>query len=330
MKTKFLLLAVLTLALFACQTENEDVFLEESIQKEIEIKAPTNSVLNKSLSVSLKTKGNGLLKSSDNRNIAVYMAEYITPGDSNEMGNTIFFNNNGNKQLGADFVPGLALDGTNNISYYVDDNRPSGDLLVSVTNNAIDRAMTTWDNVTCSDLGMFENSFDANNDTGFIARQLSNYIYDKYDIEDFFGGSFDYFADVTHAGWMPPLFFDFIANNGSNYILGVTFTIIFTDASGNPVDTDNNGKIDVAFREIYYNDKFTWDDGNHYDVETIALHEAGHGLSQGHFGKAFRNNGGLHFSPRAVMNAAYSGIQTSIKKTDNGGHCSNWAQWPNN
>jgi hypothetical protein len=30
-----------------------------------------------------------------------------------------------------------------------------------------------------------------------------------------------------------------------------------------------------------------------------------------------------------VMNAAYSGIQTSIEKTDNAGHCSNWASWPN-
>jgi len=30
------------------------------------------------------------------------------------------------------------------------------------------------------------------------------------------------------------------------------------------------------------------------------------------------------------MNATYSGVQTSIGKTDNGGHCSNWASWPNN
>ena len=49
-----------------------------------------------------------------------------------------------------------------------------------------------------------------------------------------------------------------------------------------------------------------WNDRSTYDIETVALHEAGHGLSQGHFGKAFRTvkNGKLHFSPRAVMNAA--------------------------
>jgi hypothetical protein len=38
----------------------------------------------------------------------------------------------------------------------------------------------------------------------------------------------------------------------------------------------------------------------------------------------------LHFAPRAVMNAAYSGIQTEIDGSDKGGHCSNWASWPNN
>lgn len=147
-----------------------------------------------------------------------------------------------------------------------------------------------------------------------------------------FGGSFDYIADVVHAGWLPAAFFDLIAPEGSTFIFGVTYTIIFTDDDGNPVDTDNNNKLDVGWRETYYNDAFPWADGAHYDVESIALHEAGHGLSQAHFGKAFRNNGNdkLHFAPRAVMNAAYSGIQTEINGSDNGGHCSNWASWPNN
>jgi hypothetical protein len=88
----------------------------------------------------------------------------------------------------------------------------------------------------------------------------------------------------------------------------------------------------VAWREIYYNDAFLWRDGATYDVETIALHEAGHGLSQAHFGKAFADagKGKLHFAPRAVMNAAYSGVQTEIDGTDKGGHCSIWGNWPNN
>ena len=255
------------------------------------------------------------------QNYALYMAEYITAGESNKAGRTIYFNNVGNKQLGADFVPGLSEDGTSNISYYVDETRPSADLPIAVTTAAIDRAMNTWDDVTCSDLGMHKIPSNNAISSGFVAALLG------------MGGSFEYVADVVHSGWLPAAFFDAIAPpDGSDYILGVTFTIIYTDEDGNPLDSDNNGVTDVAWREIYYNDAFTWRDGATYDVETIALHEAGHGLSQGHFGKAFADGGAgkLHFSPRSVMNAAYSGIQREIGATDNGGHCSNWASWPNN
>jgi hypothetical protein len=251
---------------------------------------------------------------------AVLSAEYLTSQESGQVGRTIYFSNVGNKQLTADFVPGLALDETDDVSFYVDQNRPSADLAVSATTNAIVRAMTTWNDIVCSDLGMFQVTSNPAISTGFVSFLLG------------FGGSLDYTADVVHAGWMPAAFFEAIQPGGSASILAVTYTIIFTDENGNPTDLDNNGKADVAFREIYYNDTFPWQIGNHYDVETIALHEAGHGLSQAHFGTAFTDAGGekLHFAPRAVMNAAYSGIQTSINESDNAGHCSNWASWNNN
>jgi hypothetical protein len=257
---------------------------------------------------------------SSSGNYAVLSAEYLASEESGQVGRTIYFNDVGNKQLEADFVPGNTLDGTDNVSFYVDQTRPSADLTVAQTTGAIVRAMQTWDGVQCSNLGMYQVPSDASISTGFISAILG------------FGGSGDYVADVVHAGWLPATFFDMIANQGSTYILGVTFTIIFTDGDGNPTDIDNNGKADVAWREIYYNDAFTWRIGNHYDVETIALHESGHGLSQAHFGKAFADagKGKLHFAPRAVMNAAYSGIQTTIGQSDNAGHCSNWASWPNN
>ncbi len=259
-------------------------------------------------------------RTSSGATVGLFSAEYLTSGESAEVGRTIYFRDLGNKQLTADFVPGFSLDGTDNVSYYIDQNRPSNDLSVATTSNAIARAMQTWDNVTCSDLGMFRVPSDASVQTGFVAALLG------------YPGSFDYSADVVHAGWLPGQFFDMLAPQGSTFILGVTFTITFTDDNGNPTDIDNNGKADVAWRETYYNDAFLWRDRNHYDVETIALHESGHALSQAHFGTAFVDNGGgkLHFSPRAVMNAAYSGIQTQIGETDNAGHCSNWASWPGN
>jgi hypothetical protein len=251
---------------------------------------------------------------------AVWSAEYLTPEESGQIGRTIFFRDVGNKQLSADFVPGLSLDETDNVSFYVDQNRPSADLPVAATTDAIVRAMQTWDGVNCSNLGIYRVPSNPAITTGFVSLLLG------------FGGSGDYTADIVHAGWLPAAFFDAVAPQGSTIILGVTFTIIFTDDDGNPTDLDNNGKADVAWRETYYNDTFTWKIGNHYDVETIALHEAGHGLSQAHFGTAFRDSGSgkIHFDPRAVMNAAYSGIQTSINGPDNAGHCSNWADWNNN
>jgi hypothetical protein len=263
------------------------------------------------------SKGERLLSKS---NYAVLSAEYLTTGESGQVGRTIYFTNVGNKQLDADFVPGASLDNTDNVSFYVDHNRPSADLTVTQTTNAIVRAMQTWDGITCSDLGLYQVPSDSAISSGFISALLG------------FGGSYEYVADVVHAGWLPAQFFNIIAPQGSTYILGVTFTIIYTDDQGNPTDMDNNGKADVAWREIFYNDAFTWKIGNHYDVETIALHESGHGLSQAHFGQAFADggNGKLHFAPRAVMNAAYSGIQTTIKHTDNAGHCSNWASWNQN
>lgn len=251
---------------------------------------------------------------------ALLGGEYITTVESGQVGRYVYFKDVGNKQLAYDFVPGMSLDGTDAVSYYIDQNRPSDDLSVAISSAAITRAMNTWEGVTCSQPSLYQLSFSKRTSTGFVSKLFG------------YGGSFDYVADVVHAGWLPAGFFDLLAEDGSTFILGVTFTIIFTDDSGNPVDLDNNGKYDVAWREIYYNDAFTWRDGAHYDVETIALHEAGHGLSQGHFGSAFADagTGQIHFSPRAVMNAAYSGIQTGIMETDNAGHCSNWSNWPEN
>jgi len=338
--SKPIALAFLFVVCFAC--ENNDLVSEDSLT-ELKAKDPIYMDLGNTMrTIKVKNKTNGLSKSANSSNasksydVELLKVEYITIGDGGEMGNIIFFKDLGNKMLGDDFVPGFSLDGTNNISYSVDDSRPSDDLNILQTHNSINRAMNTWNDITCSDIGLFERPNSGN--SGWVAKYFSDLRIEDEDgnpIPVFvdedgnaldFGGSYDYFADVNHVGWMDASFFDILAPGGSTFILGATFTLTFPDT-----DFANNGKPDVAFREIYYNDNFPWNDGNHYDVETIALHEAGHGLSQGHFGKAFlsRNNK-VHFAPRAVMNASYSGIQTTIDKTDMAGHCSNWSSWFNN
>jgi len=252
---------------------------------------------------------------ASNSNLRVDRAEYITPDDSEEVGQTVFFNDRA-KQLGAHFVPGdPRRGGRTNITYIVDQTEGARGLTIAQTTSAIDRAMATWNNVNCSTIPITKLPDIPGLDIGIIEAIL-------------FGqplGPF-FLADITHAGWLPP-------NALPPNIIAITFTFIFVDPlSGAPSDIDNNGKIDAAFREILYNGRFRWNINADVDVQTVALHESGHGLSQGHFGKAFLTNSNdkLHFAPRAVMNAAYSGVQQSLAGTDNGGHCSIWASWPNN
>tara|TARA_Y100001972_G_scaffold128729_1_gene191331 strand:+ start:5980 stop:6951 length:972 start_codon:yes stop_codon:yes gene_type:complete len=237
-------------------------------------------------------------------------------------GIVVYFNNRGNKQLSADFVPGdPRRGGFLDIAYARDgtEGATSSGLSQGDTDAAVLSAMSTWDGVTCSDGLIITNLGASNFDLGYVEALVTNGV----------EGSF-FFTDIMHSGFNTTVT-DAIYGPGSN-VLGVTFTFIWLDDDGNPSDIDNNGKDDVAFRDIYYNDEFSWAIGNHIDVETVALHEAGHGLSQAHFGTLFQteSNGEFHFAPRAVMNAGYTGIQTSIKRTDRAGHCSNWSMWPNN
>ena len=157
------------------------------------------------------------------------------------------------------------------------------------------------------------------------------------------------FADITHAGWLPPDFFDAIVTpDGGDFILAVTFTFVFDNGVGVPTDIDNNKLFDVAFREIYYNDSQNWginapvwgpppDDPDpslqpSVDVQTIALHEAGHGVSLNHWGKAFQDagKGKVHFAPYALMNPVLWVLQQDLEGTDKAAFCSIWASWPNN
>jgi hypothetical protein len=264
-------------------------------------------------------------------NVQIGMVEWINNGESEQLGQTILFKNVGNKQLAFDFVPGdPRRHGGTDIRYRTDGTEPSADAVA--TFGAIDSAMTTWDNETCSTIPITDLG-DTAADIGFV-QAFFGFGGNPSIVEPLVAG-----ADISHDGFLPPGFFNLLAPGGGGFILGVTFTIIFVDGSGNPTDIDNNGTFDAAYREIYYNDGFTWEndpndvpgDGR-VDLETVALHESGHGLSQAHFGQGaiINANGNLRLSPQAVMNAAYIFGQQSLLGTDTGGHCSNWGQWPNN
>src|SRR5262245_26576047 len=259
------------------------------------------------MNVSLETSG---------ANYRVDKVEYLTLADAGEIGQTVFFKDRGNKQIDAHFVSGdPRRGGRTNITYIVDQAESAIDgLKVAQTTAEIDRAMSTWNKIQCSTIPITKTSDMPGQDIGVIEFLLGQV-----------GGPF-FIADITHAGWLP-------AGVLPYSVIAATFTFIFNDpATRQPSDIDNNGKMDVAFREILYNDLYTWGINGKIDVETVALHESGHGLSQDHFGKAFITgaNGKIHFAPLAVMNAAYAGVQQQISATDNGGHCSIWSKWSNN
>lgn len=305
-------LALIGATLVGCQEMEENSALDQSLAHEETVYKSLDWDPIDAKRISM----NGRTSASPYR-LELVSAEYIAAPESEKAGQTVIFNDRGNKQLAFDFSPVAKLNGVSDISYYVDQMRPGTDLDLSIKESAIDRAAATWDAVNCSEFGLYKEA-GLPIPIGIVAAQLG------------FPSAAGYIADVNHAGWMPASFFDFVEEDGSQFILGVTFTLLLVDENGDYIDTNGDGKFDVGLREIYYNDNFYWGDGDLVDVETIALHEMGHGLSQGHFGKAFiKKDGNIQFAPRAVMNAAYTGVQKEIIGTDNSGHCAIWSNWPN-
>lgn len=254
------------------------------------------------------------------KDVRLEVVEYFTARD--EAGQMVYFDDR-TKQQGAHWVPGDPRRGGYSEIYWLSDmiEGTATGVTLADTQLAVGSAMATWDSVKCSTIPLIQLP-DYGIDWGYVQYLVG------------MGGMPGWYADFTHAGWLPGGFFDMIGGPGaSDYMLGMTFTFIWIDSSGEPTDMDNNRKRDVAFRETYYNNKFQWgiNTGGPIDVETVVLHESGHGLSQDHFGKLFRTdpNGKLHYAPRAVMNSGYSGVQQDLTGTDIGGHCSIWGQWPN-
>lgn len=330
---KLIMLLTLSLFLVACQEEGVtskpienqlskridqtlfkkvDVNFEAGIQAKRVGKSNNDPVLDFMIQINAAIASQGI------------MLEKVEILGADEAGRTVFFDNKGSKQIGSDWVPN---DPRNNgfgaaVPYWIDNTElgTSSGMSEEATFNAITSTMNTWDAVTCS--GGLDVPFLG--PSGFDIGLVQFF-------EGFGGSGLAITGAIAHAGILPAVFFETVL--GASNVLGVTFTFSYTNS-----DIDGNGKGDTALSEIYINDGFNWQDepndvlGNGiYDFETVVLHEVGHGLSQAHFGTAFIDGGegGLHFSPAALMNAGYTVGRRDVSETDEAGHCSNWGVWPN-
>lgn len=218
-------------------------------------------------------------------------------------------------------------DGRNALAYAVDGTfgTATGAAGTADGEPEIDASFDTWNAVKCSDL-----TVEKQPDPGVIPSTILA------------GGSTEG-LDIGEVGFLPGSIFDLVLGPGaSDQVLGVTFTFVFTGPDGEPTDIDGDGNNDTAFKEVWYNDAFAWSaDGapGTQDIQTVALHENGHVLELGHFGKihaTFNQGKGndkpgtLHVSPRAVMNAINLGTQRELLATDNGAFCGQFASWPQN
>ncbi len=252
--------------------------------------------------------------------------EYLTSGaDGVAGGIEVLRKDLGNGQLSQDFVyddPRATWRTGPGVHYGIKSGNLSDDVSLSDEIGGMRLAVDTWDDQACSNMMLVENNVDP------TSPGLVQFFFNT----DILTLGFTQ-ADVTQVGFLDGTEFPYFALNPN--VLGVAFTLSWVDGNGDLTDIDNNGKSDVAIREVYYNDDFEWSDAEEtpagmIDFPTVAIHEMGHGFSMAHFGVISRKKGELSASPRAIMNAIYGGKLREPAGPDVGSHCSNWAQWPNN
>jgi hypothetical protein len=210
-----------------------------------------------------------------------------------------------------------------NIRYLVDqsDGATINGLTNAQTEAAIDRALATWQ------------AQQPLRKVVLVKRPDTGVDPDIFDSLFGFGGfGTPFLADIVNAGWLPRAFFEAVGGpGGGRGIIAFTVTFIFVDNNGFPTDINGDQYLDAAFSETYYNNTFG-DPANDragnpwginiplpgIDVETVALHENGHGLGIGHFGPP----------PTAIMNPVYHGILHLPLPVDDAGMSALWGSWP--
>ena len=193
------------------------------------------------------------------------------------------------------------------------------------TAGEIRAALATWDaNKALKNLALIENT-DPGIDVSIFDEFLEAVIpLPPGTLDPEAAPGFPFAADIVNVGWYPRPIFDVLG--GGDFILAFSVTFIFSGG-----DSNNDGYLDTALNEVYYNDNFPnavftlspWTTGQlalpNIDVQTVAFHENGHSLGIGHFGPP----------PAAAMNPSYAGPQISPFPVDNAAMATIFNKWPN-
>eukprot|EP01083_Nonionella_stella_P023248 64297_1 len=235
---------------------------------------------------------------------------------------TEYFDRNEKTHETADWVPNDPRRHVENgfdFFVHIDDTQLPSNLNKTQVITAISNAVDTWDNVACS-----QNKFNLLISNEYNGEDIG---YTEYKLSGGQRGSNIKIVDIVFGGFLPPYFFNY-----PNYTLNTTIgavTLLFN--SNHEILYENEGEI--AFAEIYFNNYFSWDVleesvPNVYDIETVALHELGHALSQSHFRPpAGKGIGSMKTRQDSAMAPVYSGVNHDLHGIDIGGHCAQWASW---
>lgn len=249
--------------------------------------------------------------------VALEKAEYMAEGREG----LIIFANDKTLNLGSRWVPNdVRRGGDDDINYLVFQGLATANGTIN-SEPSIDASFNTWNNISsCNNVELVKNA-----DNGVFPSAILTLGGQPGDPS---------VSDINTVGFLPAGIFDAVLGAGaSEFVLGVTFTFVFIDADGNPVDANGDGKNDTAFKEVWYNDSFLWTNELEQpgvDIESVALHENGHALEKGHIGAGVFNTitNELRFTPRAVLNAAYIGPLRSPQALDHRSHCGTFGTWP--